>query len=196
MAIESNLRTFHWGRVAAHDLDAIKTVIDAVDTGATRFKAETLDDAINYRADFLKGYQNGRLAKRYRALVAFARKAEEKARPGSTALTQAVMRNYFKLLAYKDEYEVARLYTSGDFEKRISAQFEGDVRLKFHMSPPIFSRPDPLTGRPKKSEFGPWMFKGFKLLAKFKALRGTPFDPFGYADERKMERRLIKDYEA
>ncbi|GER06611.1 indolepyruvate ferredoxin oxidoreductase [Kordiimonadales bacterium JCM 17843] len=174
VAIESNLRTFHWGRVAAHDLEAIKTVIDAVDTGVTRFKAETLDDAINYRADFLKGYQNGRLAKRYRALVAATRKAEEKARPGSTELTQAVLRNYFKLLAYKDEYEVARLYTSGDFEKRISAQFEGDVRLKFHMSPPIFSRPDPLTGRPKKSEFGPWMFKGFKLLAKFKLCAARP----------------------
>ena len=111
-------------------------------------------------------------------------------------LTQAVARNYFKLLAYKDEYEVARLFAESDFESRLKAQFEGDFRLKFHLAPPLLSRTDPATGRPRKREFGPWMGRIFPILAKFRRLLGTPFDPFGWNHERRLERRLIAKYES
>ena len=116
--------------------------------------------------------------------------------PGETALTEAVARYYFKLLAYKDEYEVARLFTSGAFQKQVEASFEGEkLRYTFHLAPPILGRKDKTTGLPKKTSFGPWMMQAFGLLAKLKGLRGTAFDPFGYSTERKTERRLIADYE-
>lgn len=104
-------------------------------------------------------------------------------------------RYYFKLLAYKDEYEVARLYSDGAFLEQVHGAFEGNYRLVFHLAPPLLSRPDPLTGRAQKRPFGPWMLKIFKMLAQLKGLRGTPFDVFGYSSERKLERQLIKDYE-
>ena len=118
-----------------------------------------------------------------------------RARPWSTGLTEAVARNYFKLLAYKDEYEVARLYTDGTFLKRLSEQFEGDYKLEFHLAPPMLAETDPATGEPKKKAYGPWMLKAFQVLARMKRLRGTRFDPFGRTPERKMERQLIADYE-
>jgi len=109
-------------------------------------------------------------------------------------LVRAVAENYAKLLAYKDEYEVARLYTNGDFEKRLNEQFEGDFTLNFNLAPPMLPGVDP-NGRPKKRVFGPWLYKSFARLAKLKGLRGTPFDIFGYHPDRKAERQLIKDYE-
>ncbi len=114
---------------------------------------------------------------------------------GSTALTETVARYLFKLMAYKDEYEVARLYTSGDFQRRLQQQFEGDYQLRFHLAPPLFARKDE-QGRLLKKEYGPWMFKAFGLLAKLKFLRGGRFDVFGRTEERRMERKLISDYEA
>jgi indolepyruvate ferredoxin oxidoreductase len=111
-------------------------------------------------------------------------------------LAEAVARAYFKLLAYKDEYEVARLYAESDFLGRIAAQFEGDYRIAFHLAPPLLAARDPDTGLPRKRRFGPWMLTAFRVLAKLKRLRGTVFDPFGYTAERKVERRLIRDYEA
>jgi indolepyruvate ferredoxin oxidoreductase len=113
-----------------------------------------------------------------------------------TGLAEAVARNTFKLLAYKDEYEVARLYTDGSFAKKLSKQFEGDFTLKFHLAPPLMAPRDPETGRLIKREFGPWMMPAFRLLASLKRLRGTAFDIFGKTEERKMERRLITEYEA
>src|SRR5262249_12925549 len=114
----------------------------------------------------------------------------------ATALTEAVARYYFKILAYKDEYEVARLYTSGAFQKQVDATFEGEnLRYTFHLAPPILGRKDPNTGLPKKTSFGPWMMKAFGVLAKLKSLRGTAFDIFGYSAERRTERRLIGEYE-
>jgi indolepyruvate ferredoxin oxidoreductase len=110
-------------------------------------------------------------------------------------LSAAVARYAFKLMAYKDEYEVARLYADSDFRKRIADQFEGDYKLTFHLAPPLMNPPDPITGEAKKSVFGPWMMTAFSVLSKFKGLRGTAFDIFGYSDERKMERQLIADYE-
>ena len=110
-------------------------------------------------------------------------------------LYQAVARNYYKLLAYKDEYEVARLYTNGDFHKKLEAQFSGDFKLKFHMAPPLFEKRDKVTGEVLKREFGPWMMGALKVMAKLKFLRGGSLDIFGFSDERKMERALIGEYE-
>ncbi len=113
-----------------------------------------------------------------------------------TGLAEAVARNYAKLLAYKDEYEVARLHADAAFAAQIAGQFEGDYKLKFHLAPPLLSRRDPKTGHLIKRAFGAWMLPAFKALAKLKFLRGTPLDVFGYTRERKAERRLIADYEA
>jgi indolepyruvate ferredoxin oxidoreductase len=107
-----------------------------------------------------------------------------------------VARYYFKLLAIKDEYEVARLYTDGEFAKRVAAQFEGDYKLVFHLAPPLTNKPDPVTGEAKKKTYGPWMMSAFRVLAKMKGLRGTAFDVFGRSAERKQERQLVTDYEA
>ena len=115
---------------------------------------------------------------------------------GNDALTEAVARYLHKLMAYKDEYEVARLYSDGEFLKKLNAEFGGDFKLEFNLAPPAISTTDPATGRPKKRKFGPWMLKAFGVLAKMRGLRGTPFDIFGYTNERRMERALIKQYEA
>ena len=111
-----------------------------------------------------------------------------------TGFSEAVARYAYKLMAYKDEYEVARLYTDGEFLRKLNAQFEGDFSLSFHLAPPLLNPPDPETGIATKKQFGPWMFKAFRLLAKFKGLRGTKLDIFGYTEERKTERQLIADY--
>jgi indolepyruvate ferredoxin oxidoreductase len=116
--------------------------------------------------------------------------------PTSTRLTEAAARNLFKLMAYKDEYEVARLYTSGEFEEKLRAQFGGKFTLSFHLAPPLFARKDLVTGELRKMRFGPWMLPAFRLLAKLSGLRGTRFDIFGCTQERRAERRLIGEYEA
>ncbi|MBZ4038132.1 indolepyruvate ferredoxin oxidoreductase family protein [Novilysobacter selenitireducens] len=155
--------------------------------------SRSLDELIARRVAFLTDYQDAKYAKRYADFVARVRKAEAERAPGSTDLTEAVARYAFKLMAYKDEYEVARLYTSGEFQRRIAQQFEGDYTLKFHLAPPIMARKDD-RGRLIKREFGPWMLKAFGVLAKFKGLRGTALDIFGRTEERRMERRLIEEY--
>ncbi|KRG68546.1 indolepyruvate ferredoxin oxidoreductase [Stenotrophomonas terrae] len=156
--------------------------------------SRSLDELIARRSSFLTDYQDAAYANRYRALVDAVRKAEQQAIPGSTALSEATARYFFKLMAYKDEYEVARLYTSGDFIKRVSEQFEGDYQVRFHLAPPLFAKRDE-QGQLQKKEYGPWMFKAFGLLARFKGLRGGRFDVFGYTEERRGERQLISDYE-
>jgi indolepyruvate ferredoxin oxidoreductase len=156
--------------------------------------SRSLDELVARRSAFLTDYQDAAYAKRYRTLVDAVRSAEQQAVPGSTALTEAVSRYFFKLMAYKDEYEVARLYTSGDFIKRVQQQFEGDYQVRFHLAPPLFAKRDE-QGQLLKKEYGPWMFKAFGLLAKLKGLRGGRFDVFGYTEERRGERQLIADYE-
>ena len=194
VAVEANLKAFLWGRRAAHDLAAVeKLAAPAPAAGASTAIARTLDDVIARRAEFLTGYQSRRYARRYEALVAKVRE-KEKALGLGEALTDAVARSLFKLMAYKDEYEVARLYTDGSFEARIADMFEGDYALKFHLAPPIMAKRDG-NGRLVKREYGPSMMRTFRLLAKMKRLRGTPFDIFGRTAERKMERQLIRDYE-
>ncbi len=157
--------------------------------------SRSLDELIARRAAFLVDYQDKAYAERYTKLVARVRQAEQQHAPGCTALAEAVARYYFKLLAYKDEYEVARLYTSGEFQRRLQQQFEGDYQVRFHLAPPLFARRDE-NGQLVKKEYGPWMFKAFGLLAKLKFLRGGPLDIFGRTEERRGERQLIADYEA
>ncbi|WP_288902688.1 indolepyruvate ferredoxin oxidoreductase family protein [uncultured Sneathiella sp.] len=193
IAVDANKRSFAWGRKAAASRKEVEKIA-LPESSADVIEIETLDSMIEKRSDFLKGYQNSRYAKRYLKLIETVGKAEAAVQPGSTMLTEAVARYYFKLMAYKDEYEVARLYTDGSFTKKLNDQFEGDFKLKFHLAPPIFAKKNPENGHLIKQEFGPWMMKAFGLLAKFKGLRGTPLDPFGKTEERKMERALISEY--
>ncbi|MFL5333476.1 MAG: DUF6537 domain-containing protein, partial [Geminicoccaceae bacterium] len=134
-------------------------------------------------------------AERYRALVEQVRRTESERVPGADALTTSVARNYHKLLAYKDEYEVARLFADSGFLQQIENMFEGDWKLRFHLAPPLTAAADPLTGEPRKSAYGPWMLGVFRLLARLKGLRGTWLDPFVRTADRRLERRLIVDYE-
>ena len=134
---------------------------------------------------------------RYSDFVAKARKAEGEQARGREGLSEAIARNLFKLMAYKDEYEVARLYTDGNFKKQVATAFEpGSLRFEFHLAPPLLARKDKVTGEPRKISFGPWIMSAFGLLKRLKGLRGTAFDPFGYTAERRTERKLIADYEA
>jgi indolepyruvate ferredoxin oxidoreductase len=155
--------------------------------------SRSLDEIIARRVAFLTDYQDAAYAKRYRDLVAKVRAAEQAKAPGSTDLSEAVARYAFKLMAYKDEYEVARLYTSGEFKRRIEQQFDGDYKIHFHLAPPLLAKKN-AQGQLMKREYGPWVFTAFKLMAKLRGLRGGTFDIFGYTEERKMERRLIADY--
>jgi indolepyruvate ferredoxin oxidoreductase len=191
-AVEMNKQAFGWGRLAAHDISRVRSVTQFRSRAATTTR--TLDETIAYRAEFLTAYQDKAYAERYLATVAKVRRAEAAVSTSSTELTEAVAKNLFKLMAYKDEYEVARLYADDSFAKKLGEKFEGDFRLKFHLAPPIFARRDKATGHLLKKEFGGWMMPAFRLLAKLKFLRGTAWDPFGRSAERKAERRLIEDY--
>ena len=156
--------------------------------------SRSLDELIARRTTFLTDYQNAAYARRYTDFVTKVRTAEQAKAPGSSDLAEAVARYFFKLMAYKDEYEVARLYTSGDFQKKLQQQFDGDYKLHFHLAPPLLAKKD-AQGRLLKKEYGPWVFTAFKLLAKLRGLRGGALDIFGYTEERKDERKLIADYE-
>ncbi len=194
-AVPMNLQAFLLGRRAAHDPAALDALLaEAKAPTEARHLSQSLDEMIARRSAFLTGYQNTAYAERYTSLVARVKAAEAKAIPGQTALTEAVARYLFKLMAYKDEYEVARLYTSGDFARQVAATFEGEkLRYEFHLAPPLLGCKNS-DGTPKKTSFGPWMMKAFGLLAALKGLRGTALDIFGYTDERRMERRLIAEY--
>jgi indolepyruvate ferredoxin oxidoreductase len=188
VAIEENKRAFNYGRLGAHDREKLDSMVrDIVGGAAPEALSRTLDEAIEKRVAYLKSYQNRAYAKRYQKAVERFNAFPE--------LKDIVARNYHKLLAYKDEYEVARLYTNGDFMKTVKAQFDGDYTLKFHMAPPIFEKIDPATGRPKKRNFGPWMMTALRILRHFKFLRGTALDPFGHLQDRRDERDLIASYE-
>ncbi len=202
VAVEMNLKAFEWGRRAAHDLPAVEKIIERAGTAErtaisrTHNLSQTLEEMVTRRVEFLTAYQDAAYGERYRKLVANVRSVEESIDQNSNVLSAAVARYYFKLLGYKDEYEVARLYTDGGFTEQVKAQFKGDYTLKYHLAPPLLSRRDPETGHLIKREFGPWILTAFGWLAKLKRLRGTPLDIFGYTEERKQERQLIKDYEA
>jgi indolepyruvate ferredoxin oxidoreductase len=195
VAVEANRKAFLWGRRAAQDPARVEKVATPAEViPIAQHLSRSLDETIARRVDFLTDYQNVAYAARYRALVERARRVETDRGLG-TKLAEAVARYYFKLMAYKDEYEVARLYTRPEHLQRLNATFEGDFRLRFHLAPPLLNRPDPVTGEARKSEFGPWVLTAFKVLARLKGLRGTAFDVFGRTAERRTERQLIADYE-
>jgi indolepyruvate ferredoxin oxidoreductase len=200
-AVEMNKTAFNWGRMAAHDIARVREAAggakSADATAATPLDdsalSTTFDERVARRVAFLTDYQNAAYAQKYKSLVDKVRSAEQEKVQGSAALSEAVARYAFKFMAYKDEYEVARLYTSGDFEKRVREQFDGDYKIHFHLAPPLLARRD-AEGKLLKAEYGSWVFGAFKLLAKLRGLRGTALDIFGYTAERKHERALIQEY--
>ena len=194
VAVEINKRTFAWGRLAAHDRARVEEIVRPSLHDAAP-APQTLAAIIERRATFLRNYQDTAYARRYRELVALIDTAEKAHGRGHTGLADAVARNLFKLMAYKDEYEVARLYSDGAFLKNLRQQFEGDFTLEFHLAPPLLAPRDPNTGELQKKSYGPWVFRMFKLLASLRRIRGTVFDIFGYTEERRIGRRLIADYE-
>ena len=194
-AIEANKQSFRWGRLAAVDPARVSAAAIPMATPETQRLSESLDEIIARRTEFLTAYQDATYARRYTDLVAKVRTTEASKVAGSTTLTEAVARYYFKLLAIKDEFEVARLYAETDFVARVAAQFEGDYKLSFHLAPPVLNKPDAETGEAKKSVYGPWMMSAFRVLAKLKRFRGTALDPFSKTAERRRERALIGEYE-
>jgi indolepyruvate ferredoxin oxidoreductase len=197
-AVDMNRAAFRWGRRAAVDLAAVEAMAkpapDARD--GARTLSTSLDEIIARRVEFLTAYQDGAYAARYRRRVDAARAAEIARTPGKSEFAEAVARYLFKLMVYKDEYEVARLYADPGFLRQVGNEVDGDhLRFTFHLAPPLLARRNKVTGEPRKMSFGPWILTAFRLLAKLKFLRGTALDPFGYAAERKIERQLIRDYE-
>jgi indolepyruvate ferredoxin oxidoreductase len=195
-AVAMNIAAFRWGRRAALDLDAVEKLAAPMATDPALKLSGSFDEMVERRVAFLTAYQNAAYAARYRAWVDKARAAEARLAPSACGLAEAVGRYLFKLMAYKDEYEVARLYSDESFAQQVKNTFDGDnLRLRVHLSPPLLA-PTDKAGRPRKIAFGPWVFCVFRVLAGLKGLRGTAFDIFGYTRERKTERALIADYEA
>ena len=192
VAIDFNKQAFLWGRRCADQPEKVMQLVDLKDEEAKL--PLTLDEVIADRVQRLTAYQNERYAelfkKRMERLVAQDPRATEE-----FSISKAAARSLYKLMAYKDEYEVARLYTNGEFQRKIAEQFEGDYQLRFNLAPPLFSKRDPVTGHLLKTEFGPWMMSAFKMLARLKFLRGTALDVFAYSEERKQERADIAEYE-
>jgi len=196
VAVEFNRKSFLWGRRAAVDLERVRRIAAPADViPIDQHFSRNLDELVERRVKFLTGYQSSGLSRKYLSLVNRAREIERQ-KANSTKLTEAVARYYAKLLAYKDEYEVARLHSDGAMRRKIEGMFEGDYKVVYHLAPPLLAKTDPLTGEPKKIKFGPWMGGIFKILGKLKFLRGTALDVFGYTEERKTERALIREYEA
>ncbi|MEN2991797.1 indolepyruvate ferredoxin oxidoreductase family protein [Tistrella sp. BH-R2-4] len=205
-AVAMNLLAFGWGRKAAVDRAAVlraagldqpatATALPMIAGGPDPERA-ALPDLVDFYAGELTAYQDAGYAARYQAVVARVEAAERTlpGQGGDLRLTRTVARYLYKLMAYKDEYEVARLYTDGSFARALKADLQGGRRITLHLAPPILARPDPVTGRPKKMTFGPWMLGAMRVLAAMKRLRGTAFDPFGRTAERRKERQLIEDY--
>jgi indolepyruvate ferredoxin oxidoreductase len=199
VAVDMNRQAFLWGRRAAHDLAAVERSAQAVAgaqvIGFVPRRARSLEEIVSQRVDFLTVYRNASYARRYAALVEQVRAGEERAGLGD-ALAKSVARYYFKLLAPKDEWEVARLYTSPEFRQQLEQTFEGDFRLHFHVGAWPFGRVDPKSGKAVKREVGPWLMKAFAVVAGLRFLRGSVLDPFRNSEERKLERRLLAQYEA
>ena len=187
--IDENKNAFTWGRVAAHDPEAIRRLLDGHDN-----IVETTDSMIERRRAFLVDYQDQALGDRYLELVSRVRAAEAET-SDSTRLTTAIAQAYFRLLGYKDEYEVARLHTDASFLEQLREDFGQNAKLRFHLAPPLLGGKLDARGRPRKREFGAWILPLFRVLARMRRLRGTVLDVFGYTAERRMERQLIVEFE-
>ncbi|MBO0752966.1 MAG: indolepyruvate ferredoxin oxidoreductase family protein, partial [Bradyrhizobiaceae bacterium] len=195
-AVEMNRAAFRWGRRAAVDLASVEALAKPAAPDPARAMSTSIDDVIARRVEFLTAYQDAAYAARYRRRVDAARAAETSRTADRSGFAEAVARYLFKLMAYKDEYEVARLHADQAFLKQVRNEVDGDnLRLTFHLSPPLLAKRNSTTGEPLKMSFGPWILPVFGALSRLKFLRGTPFDPFGYTDERKTERQLLRDYE-
>ena len=192
VAVEQNKTAFQWGRRAAHDAGAFQSLLNPGQVVAFT-KRSSVDELIAKRVEFLTDYQNAAYARDYAAFVQKVRQVDEAVGGKSLALTQAVARYLFKLMAYKDEYEVARLHTDARFHARINAMFEGDFKVHYHLAPPLVAKKN-ARGELLKQQFGPWMLTVFKVLARFKGLRGTALDLLGRTEERRAERALIAEY--
>ncbi len=200
VAVDNNKTAFEWGCRAAHNWTEVELLLQASNNAVSVIdfkRRDPLEEVIAKRVAFLTAYQNAGYAANY---VDFVEKihSKEQALNGDVIaktlpLTEAVARNLFKLMAYKDEYEVARLHSDGTFEKKVAGMFEGDYKLNYHLAPPLIAKKND-RGELQKQQFGPWMLTSFKLLAKLKVLRGTAFDIFGKTAERRMERALVADY--
>lgn len=190
-AVALNLHAFDWGRLAAVDMSRAEEVAGIT---APAPVAESVAELIGRLEAELTAYQDARYAVRYRGLMELAQRAAARLGDGGEAFVRAVAENAYKLMAYKDEYEVARLYALPSFRESLKEQFASTGKLSVWLAPPIISQIDPATGRPKKRKFGPWIFKAFALLARGKALRETVLDPFGRTAERKAERALRDEY--
>ncbi len=188
--VESNKAAFEWGRLCAHDMSKVPLRTPAAQVIQFTRKA-SVPELIGKHKAFLTAYQNAAYATQYETFVGKVQSAEGGL--GGSRLAEAVARSLFKLMAYKDEYEVARLHTDESFRKQIEGMFEGDVRIVHHLAPPLFAKKN-AQGEPVKTAYGPWMRGAFQVLAKFKGLRGTALDPFGYTAERREERALIGEY--
>ncbi len=194
-AVDMNIAAFRWGRRAAHQPEFVSNLVEKSKIPlADRDLSKDVDEMISKRIAFLTAYQDAAYAQRFADRVASVRSAEERTLPGSTSVTEAVARNLFKLMAIKDEYEVARLYTDGSFMKQLSNQFESYDSLEFHLAPPIFAR-KANDGRPVKTNYGAWMMTAMLVLSGLRRLRGSVLDVFGYSAERNAERLLLADYE-
>ncbi|WP_448214020.1 indolepyruvate ferredoxin oxidoreductase family protein [Colwellia sp. MEBiC06753] len=191
VAVPFNLTAFRLGRLFVHD----RSKVEALIAPTTVEKVPSLNDSITTRVKLLTDYQDASYAERYQQIVKQVQAVESKLNLGSQALTFAVAENLAKVMAYKDEYEVARLYTDPNFKKQLDEQFEPGYQLKFNLAPPLLARKNKGTGLPVKAEYGSWVFSGFKLLTKLKGLRGTVWDVFGYTQERKQERKLLASYQ-
>ena len=196
VAVPFNLRAFRLGRLAAHDPDAIAKLVQGKGASDEQDIPATLEEIVAHRSALLARYQNAAYAARYRQLVERVAAREQAVAPQQDRLARAVAHNYAKLMAYKDEYEVARLYTDPEFAQSLRQQFSGELRIELNLAPPLLSRPDPVTGIAKKRAFGPRIFPVLRMLSQLKGLRGGKLDPFGYTAERRMERQLIADYES
>ena len=198
-AVPMNLAAFHWGRRAALDLMAVEEIAQPAPgtRDDNRVLSQSFEETVSRRVKFLTAYQSRRYAKRYKKWVEQAKEAEQERVPEKCGFADAVARYLFKLMAYKDEYEVARLYTDCTFLKQVANDLGGEkLRFEFHLAPPLLTKVNPATGEPRKMSFGPWMMTAFKVLAAFRFLRGTPLDIFGRSEERRTERKLIREYEA
>jgi indolepyruvate ferredoxin oxidoreductase len=190
-AVEMNKEAFVWGRRTAVDKSGVSQKVKMRRRGEPR----SVDEIVDHRSTFLTAYQDAAYALRYKDFVTGVRAAEQRVAPGRTELTRAVALNLAKLMSYKDEYEVARLYSDPEFETSLKDQFDGNLRLTFHLAPPFLAKRDPATGEPLKRTFGPWVRHAFRFLTRLRSLRGTTFDVFGMTEERRAERRLIATYE-
>jgi len=193
-AVEFNKQAVRLGRLWAHDQERLQAVWNRP---AVRPEIPQSAEAIQrHREAFLRDYQNASYAARYARLVEQVRRAESIQAPGRSDLTTAVARYFAKLMAYKDEYEVARLHSSPEFHERLQREFSGSIKLRYNLAPPLFAKRDPHSGELMKREYGAWVGPFFKVLANLRGLRGTVLDPFGKTVERRAERAWISRYEA